>query len=645
MKHSRKHVAPVWSIVAAVCFLALCGCHQLPSVASQKDTVVKFKLAPLKEKKETIEEWHDSITLAKITASDTHCCFLRFQYAMKNLAYFLRESEYKKHDKIRYRKIVEEFMLIAKKSTNLSFMTECLEDRSNAEAEITKVKMAAISSLVSLEDSELFPDLLKMFSDTAYDFPVQCVIADGLIKYLPDNKTLDNRAAITVRAMTLKWHYPGTEMKEVEHLIGMSIDFPVLNEALRLSKSNTPVSERTIELNLNYWRKLLAQGGDLFGNSSLENIAILKSLALPAASQKIDTLIYYTLCEVVPTESLAVFNARMESEESFENLKTMLSFYYSLKKSGVSLDSQFAKATKAGQTMEKTRALAQKFITGRFTALPIATQKQAYELYALNFSDQAHAFLCDRFKKGNESAAFYETAVNAGLWMISKRLFNPQKVQDLKNAMDKLLFSGRNRSDYKQIFEFVYANNRTYYNQWLEMRNAVTQGNIRIKGDFVDCLVKVITKIESFSKLKADERKKFTVRNLEMFEKLFASQDTAAILKMVPYLEKKKQIDFLLADYFLYTFEKGKKHASVAHVILAGDLSSRYIKNLRKNPDLYKAYLKLFAQGVASKDNDMSLLCADYFFRIIGTADADLEDHVRAEFNSRWPNLRNISRK
>jgi hypothetical protein len=132
------------------------------------------------------------------------------------------------------------------------------------------------------------------------------------------------------------------------------------------------------------------------------------------------------------------------------------------------------------------------------------------------------------------------------------------------------LYSARNRKDYKQIFELVYANKTSYLNQWEEMIKAVRKADIVQKDAFIDSYITLITKISSGKNIPHN----FAAVNNEVFEYILASIDAPAVLKLIPYLEQQKQQKFLLNKYFYHTFRNSRYQTSVPHVAIAGDIEN-----------------------------------------------------------------------
>lgn len=309
----------------------------------------------------------------------------------------------------------------------------------------------------------------------------------------------------------------------------------------------------------------------------------------------------------------------------------------------MSVNAKLNKLTNTDKALETCRKLANDFIQRNVVALSSAEQRESYEIYAKNLPDQVYAFLCHRFFEGKESVSFYATAINAMLWMTTQKIYDKSKNNDLLNAIDKLLFSCRHRSDYKRIFELVHANKTSYLNQWSEMINAAGKSDVKQKDAFIDCFITLITRINA-DKVK-NVSKDFNARNLNVFEYIIASMEPAAFLKLIPYLEKQKEQNFLMEKYYYHAFVNNKNRNSMAHLAVAGDLASKYISDLKQNKKLFAAYKKLFLDGIPSKEDDVSLLSADYYFRITTAEDKAVIERGRKEFASRWPNMRPISGK
>ena len=235
------------------------------------------------------------------------------------------------------------------------------------------------------------------------------------------------------------------------------------------------------------------------------------------------------------------------------------------------------------------------------------------------------------------SISFYENAVNTALWLGREKIYTGDQLSNLNNSVDKLLFSCRRRTDYKKIFEIVFANKTSYFNQWQEMKNSAAKSDVVQKDAFTDSFVTLISKIKTGKNIPSD----FAVKNREVFEYIIATMDTPAILKLVPYLERSKEQKFLLEKYFINAFDRHKLNTSVAHLSIAGDLAARYTKDLKENEKLYDAYKKLFLDGIADKDENVSLLCADYYFRITHGNEKDIEQGKKV-FSRYWPNLRPV---
>ena len=187
--------------VTSVAMIFLCGCQQIDSIESQRKDIAEFSQLDLRDKNAMIEEWAEMISLDKINKSDSHCCYIRYQHALKNLVQLIRESDYRKNNRIHYERIIQEYFRIANTSTHLNFMTDCMEDNSGIDAEITNIRKVAISSLIALEDQEIFQFLLKEYSSSNYEPDVQLAITDGLIKYLPEFKNDDICAKLIVKSM------------------------------------------------------------------------------------------------------------------------------------------------------------------------------------------------------------------------------------------------------------------------------------------------------------------------------------------------------------------------------------------------------------------------------------------------------------
>lgn len=641
MNHENARKTAGMLILTFLAAALVCGCQQIDSIDDQQDEVAQFAQYSSADKNELIEDWYEMIVIEKIRESDSHCCYVRYQHALKNLARLIRDGKYMKSNAIRYSRMIDEYFSIANSSTDLRFMTDCLEDSSGAEAEITNIRKVAIASLVDLEDDAIFSRILEKYSDSGYEYPVQVIMADGLIKYLSAHKSDNICAEIITKSMILKQRRQNyAEMKEIEHLTGKCVYFASLNEAIRRAKNNISILELVLELNLNYWRKVQKENLDFTEKDALENIALMKALVMPAASKKIEELVYFTLCEVVPAESLVVLNSKMEANPSFENMKNMLSFYCSLRSINISSDTNLSKLTNTGKAINACHKLAKEFIYSKLSSLSPAEQKESYELYAKNLPDQAYEFLCRKFVEGRESVSFYETAVNAALWMTAQKIFKGTQASDVEKAIDKLLFSCRGRSDYRSIFELVYANKTTYLNQWNEMTNAAAKSDVKQKDAFIDGFVTLIAKINGSKKQQRPHD--FDKKNHAVFEYIIASADAGAVLKLIPYLESCKDQKFLLEKYYVHTFANRKLNSSLAHAAVAGDIASRYITDLKANKKLYEAYKKLFIDNISSKDNDLSLLCADYYFRLIDTGDKSALERGKREFSARWPHLRPV---
>ena len=134
----------------------------------------------------------------------------------------------------------------------------------------------------------------------------------------------------------------------------------------------------------------------------------------------------------------------------------------------------------------------------------------------------------------------------------------------------------------------------------------------------------------------------FRAANLKVFGELLSSLDSAAVMKIIAFLEGKGEVDFLLCKLYEYFFETNKRNSSLPHLILAGDFASRHLPQLEKNFSLYQSYLRCFSSGMNSKDDDVSLACADYYFRLAkAKPDTRLDDN-RKTFLKRWPQLREI---
>ena len=633
--HVRKRTRVLPALFAG---MLLCGCQQIDSISSQKDDLEDFSSMALFDKNVMIDDWYKMISLEEMKKADKHCCYIRYQHALKNFAQLVREADYKKNNNIKYGQIISDYFNVAKSSTDLSFMLECAEDKSKTAVEITNIRKTAAASLITLNDEELFQELLQQYSNTAYEPQVQLVIADGLIKYHPGIKNDIVCADIIRKSIFLKQQHPEiANKKEIEHLIGISTSLSSLNEAIKQIKDNTPVLELVLELNLNYWRKLLKENLNFSEQAALENIAQLKYLALSPASKKVNDLVFFTLCETVPAETLVVLNTKMEKEPSFDNMKKMLSFYQALNK-GNTGNKKLDHLTNTDKAIQSCKALAKEFLKEKIEILPGDKQKETYEIYAKNLPEQLYVFLIDKFTNGQSSASFYEYAVNATLWVTSQKIYSGKQISDIENAIDKLLFSYRHKTDYKKVFELVFANKTTYLNQWKEMRNSAAKSDVVQKDAFADSFVTLISKIKTGKNIPAD----FDARNVEVFEYIMATMDASAILKLIPYLEKNGQQKFLLEKYFTNAFEKGKLNSSTAHLSVAGDMASRYLTDLKENPKLYKAYKKLFLSGISAKDDNASLLCADYYFRITEPGDKKSIEQGWKDFSTRWPDLRSI---
>ena len=98
-----------------------------------------------------------------------------------------------------------------------------------------------------------------------------------------------------------------------------------------------------------------------------------------------------------------------------------------------------------------------------------------------------------------------------------------------------------------------------------------------------------------------------------------------------------------MEKYYISAFGKSKYNFSVAHLSVAGDIAARYLNDLKNNPKLYNAYKKLFFSGISNKNDDVSLLCADYYFRISDPNDKKAIENARKDFFGRWPNLRPVA--
>ena len=637
----KRHCFPLAAAVVSAVFMS--ACQQLPSIGSQRETVAKFGQYDQEDKVELIDEWQDKITVSKIHESKSHCCYLRFQHILKNLSVLVRDSHYRKINPTRYRKIMDELLKIADSRTDLRFMTDCMENQTDADAEVTNIRKAAISSLVALDDPAVFEDLKTIYADQNYEYPVQAIVADGLIKYLPSYSTDHVKAELIQKSMILKLR-TGTpsEMKEIEHLLGMCCDLAALNEAIKKSRQNVKLLELTLEANLNFWREVIKGHGNkkCSEQDTRENVALLKSLVLPAPSKKVDDIVFFTLCEIVPGEFLAVLNARFEDQDFFTNLKNMLSFYFSVSGIMTREGAEIAKISDTEKIMAKTQKLSREFLFHKFEKLPIREQKEAYELYACNFPEQVLDFLCRRFADGDANADFYENSINVALWMIAKKNVKGKNAENLSAAIDKLLFSCRSRSDYRRIFTSVFSNKDSFQNLLSEMRQASAQGNIAEKKDFADCYIALLGKLDGNVQLASDPN--FRAANLKVFGELLSSLDSAAVMKIIAFLEGKGEVDFLLCKLYEYFFETNKRNSSLPHLILAGDFASRHLPQLEKNFSLYQSYLRCFSSGMNSKDDDVSLACADYYFRLAkAKPDTRLDDN-RKTFLKRWPQLREI---
>ena len=635
IKHLKKRLQTF--LVAATVSILSCGCQQIISIDDQMEDAADIANLPRIDQNEIVEEWYEMLSLSKIKAADRHCCFIRYQHALKNMAKILRVTKYKKNDSLRYNQIINEYLTVAKSTTDISFMLNCLDTTSGNEERITNIRKTAIASMIEIGDPEVFQTLLKAYSNPAYEYPVQTVIADGLIKYLPDYKTDNVCAKIIIKSMLLKQQQSDySQMKEIEHLTGICTNFSSLNEAINLAENDSATLALVMELNLNYWRKIIKDNLNFNERAALENIALMKKLALSNVSKKIKSTIYFTLCEVAPAEYLVVLNTTMEASPTFKNMKNMLSFYHSLRNINTYQNEKLSKLTNTKKTIEKCKKLAKEFIDQRVSTLPENQQIESYEIYTGNLPDQAHDFLCRCFISGQNAISFYKNAINASLWMISNKVYDQKKSRELENAIDKLLYSARNRKDYKQIFELVFANKTSYLNQWEEMIKAVRKADIVQKDAFIDSYISLITKISSGKNIPHN----FAAVNNEVFEYILASIDAPAVLKLIPYLEQQKQQKFLLNKYFYHTFRNSRYQTSVPHVAIAGDIAYKYLKELNADKRLYGAYHKLFFKGISSKTDDLSLLCADYYFRITSGKDKASIERGKKEFAIRWQNMR-----
>ncbi len=639
MKNNRF----VTSLIAGgMSSLLLCSCQQLTSISGQQETLSEFSSYNHEDKSELIEDWHDEITLDNIRKSSSHCCYVRFQHELKSLSLAMKEADYKKKNSSRYQKIVKEYLNIANSNTDLKFMTDCMENQADVQMEVTTIRKNAIAALIALDDDELFNDLRAIFADTDYEYQVQIIIADGLIKYLPQHSSDSVKADLIYKAMLIKSKQRDyASMKEIEHLMGLCVNLSSINEAIVKSKHDNRILELCLELNLNMWRHIIKENQDFSEKDAKENIALLKSLVLPPPTERVDELVNFALCEIAPCESLSVLNSRFENKDSFDNLKNMLAFFYSLKSNASAVNNEkIAKLSDIQNIVKTTQKLSLEFINNKLEKLPIHEQKETYELYAATYPEQAKNFLCKRFVAGDASAEFYETAINSTLWMISKKIITGNNAEDLSNSIDKLLFSCRKRSDYRKIFQNVFSNKNSYTNLRLEMLNAVNKGDIDRKDDFVDCFILLISKFDGNAKIQSDS--KFKEENMNAFEALLSSLDSKTILKIIAYMETKKEPQFLLEKIFFHCFRKNNCKKSIPHITIAGDLAYKHLYYLQKNPSLYQDYRNLFLEGISSKDDNLSLISADYYFRIATSGNSKEKDEAYALFSTRWPNMRTI---
>lgn len=636
-----KKFIPALAVGAALT-LALCSCQHLTPIDEQQAAVGSLSRCTPQEKNELIASWYEDISLPKLEEAGDDCCCIRLQHNLYNLAIAVRECDYKKSNPAGYRRIIDEYLKIADSSTNLDFTTADLKNGSATE-EVLNIRKTAINSLILLNDPEIFSDLEKCFADSAYSDPVQEVIIEGLIKYLPQYATPGVKAGLLRKALLLKaGRSPSGTPEGLETLVGRCDDLASLNRALDDARKNPKLLEQLLSLNLNCWRKRIAENADFPEKEARENIALLKHFALSPQTGRIDNLIYYTLCEIVPGESLNVFNTRFRQDGTFENFDRMLSFYYALRKSAaVGRNSpRLDRLSDFGETEAVTRKLAGTFLETKQKELPPEQLVKAYELLAATFPELLCARLEENFRECDGSPAFLDAAVNTALWMIDQRTVSGKNAAELAESIDGLLFSARTRPDYKTVFGSVMANREDCAALRRIMLSAAASGEIAAKGDFIDCLFSVLEKQEKASPGKTDPQ--YDADNLKALDRLLSSLDGRTVLKIAAYLERKGQPVFLVDRLYAHCLARKKTPPPFAYVVIAGETGSRNRKLLAGNPELNKALLRFFRDGIANSDDALSLLCADYYFRL--AAAGSERDAALADFSARWPGLRKLNR-